>query len=154
MPLLWAGSLILAAALGAVIAGTIGGPSLRGGPSGQDVRRVDVLTLGPGVEWPADFEAGWSVEAGTRFADLTIVRMRQRGAASSECLMVSVPRAAGAVSTDERVYGGCRVGGFSARAEMVVDRAAPGALRGRFPVGTGLQFVLVGDRVEVYTDRP
>lgn len=141
MPLLWAGSLVVAAVLGAISATGI--QSLVTG-------RVAVLGLDETSPWPQLF--GSSRPEGGRMFDAfegldVLVVPQQFGDASdgTECLYVS-----GSAGSQVSVStAGCAVAPFAAIASLRVTAASPESLRARFPDGTALEFRLDGSRVLV-----
>ena len=144
MPLLWAGSLVVAALLGAAAA-----LSMQAMWAGQ----VAVLSEDPDGAWPEGFfdpppDGGVIFE---EFHGLTPVRVPQQmgpGSALSTCLYVLLAPSNGMMGA------GCSAGTFSPAAGIVVTPQAPAELRERFEPGTALQFVLDGSQVRVYAAAP
>lgn len=145
MPLLWVGSVVAAAVLGAVSA-----TGIQSLVTGQ----VAVLELDETSPWPESF--GGSRPEGGRLFDalggLDVLAVPQQfgdDSSGPECLYVTADSGPSrGVST-----AGCAAGSFAATASMVVTTDSPDALRGRFPEGTSLQFRLEDSRVLVYAAR-
>jgi hypothetical protein len=142
MPLLWTGSVIAAALVGAALA-----LSVHAFGAGQ----VAVLSAQDESAWPEEMfsprpPGGVVFE---EFYGLTPLRIEQQfglGAPMSECVYI--------VAEFGMQNGGCGAGSFPATAAILVGRDAPDELRERFEVGTALQFVLDGSQVRVYASAP
>lgn len=144
MPLLWAGSLVVAALLGAGAA-----LSMQAVWAGQ----VAVLSENPGDEWPEGFFSP-RPEGGATFDDflgLTPVRVPQEmgpDSTLSVCLYVLLAPSNGMMGA------GCSAGTFPATAAILVTEQLPAEVLERFEPGTALQFVLDGSQVRVYAAAP
>lgn len=144
MPLLWAGSLVVAALLGAAAA-----LSMQAIWAGQ----VAVLSEDADRTWPEGF-FNPPPEGGAMFEDflgLTPVRVPQQmgpGTTLSTCLYVLLPPSNGMMGA------GCSAGTFPATAAILVTEQSPAEVLERFEPGTALQFVLDGSQVRVYAAAP
>lgn len=144
MPLLWAGSVVAAALLGAAIA--VSAQTIAAG-------QVAVLSEDADSAWPEGFFSP-QPEGGAAFEDfhgLTPVRVPQEmgpDGTISDCLYVLVSPSSGMLGA------GCSAGTFPATAAILVTEQAPGELLERFEPGTALQFVLDGSQVRVYAAAP
>lgn len=144
IPLLWAGSVVVALLLGAGL--TLLVQSL-------DAGRIGVLQEDPDAEWPGQV-FGSRPEGGRQFQGfhgLTVISFVQSfgPGADQTCLYVLT-------SPDGSGFGGgsCGAGAFPATASLFVDASSPEKLRERFTDGTALQFVLEGSGVHVYAREP
>lgn len=144
MPLLWAGSLVVAALLGGAAA-----LSMQAIWAGQ----VAVLSEDADSTWPEGF-FNPAPDGAAMFEDffgLTPVRVPQQmgpGTALSTCLYVLLAPSNGMMGA------GCSAGTFPATAAIQVTEQSPAELRERFEPGTALQFVLDGSQVRVYAAPP
>jgi hypothetical protein len=144
MPLLWAGSVVAAALLGAAIA-----VSMQAIAAGQ----VAVLSEDADSAWPEGFFSP-QPEGGAAFEDflgLTAVRVPQQMGPEgtiSDCLYVLVSPSSGMLGA------GCSAGTVPATAAILVTEQAPDEVLERFEPGTALQFVLDGSQVRVYAAAP
>lgn len=144
IPVLWAGSLVVALVAG--IGLTLGVQALESG-------QVAVLQVDEKAEWPEEF-FGTPPGGSRRFDDflgLTLVSFEQENDSGGPqtCLYVFK-------SLDGSGFAGgsCGAGGFAATASMSVGSLSPKELRERFADGTSLQFVLDGAEVRVYARGP
>lgn len=144
MPLLWAGSVVVAALLGAGAA-----LSMQTIWAGQ----VAVLTEDADRTWPEGFFDP-PPEGGAMFEDflgLTPVRVPQQmgpDSTLSNCLYVLLAPSNGMMGA------GCSAGTFPATAAILVTEQSPAEVLERFEPGTALQFVLDGSQVRVYAAAP
>ena len=144
MPLLWVGSVLVAALIGAAAAVTLQ-PMLAG--------RVATLDVDDNPDWPENFFGGQPDEGVVYddFLGLTPITVPQDfgNATDGVCLYVIDDRPTQAMTT-----AGCAAGTFPATASLLVNADSPPDLLNRFDEGTGLQFSLEGDKVVVFADTP
>lgn len=150
----WAASLVVVAVLTAAL--VAGVESLRpiSAPSGAR----QVATIGDGERIDDDAANAWFGAEGARsyeFLGLTVLTIDESGDDPPQTCIAVVPT--DSVSFRDRtfsgqVYSGCAVGAFPATAEFTVLGVAPAELRALYPIGTAVQFVLVGDEVVVFAD--
>ena len=160
---LWAASVVMAAALAAMI--TYAFASIPPVSSAAGAPQIATLELTrTGAVPPGWFGAEEDVAA-VEFYGLTIFAtpgwVSESGDRSSEdrCLngvpTEDVPPEAdpdGSSFVSGRIWGACSVGSFPATFAMPIDGDAPDELIDRYPEGSALQFVLDGDRVAVFLD--
>ncbi|CAN7511884.1 hypothetical protein LJR186_003593 [Microbacterium foliorum] len=160
---LWAASVVMAAALAAMI--TYAFASIPPVSSAAGAPQIATLELTrTGAVPPGWFGAEEDVAA-VEFYGLTIFAtpgwVSESGDRSSEdrCLngvpTEDVPPEAdpdGSSFVSGRIWGACSVGSFPATFAMPIDGDAPDELIDRYPEGAALQFVLDGDRVAVFLD--
>jgi hypothetical protein len=152
---LWVSSLLaVALVVGVVTAFTVPRTSTAGG-----VRHVGSMTQDPDFQWPEFFgpqEPG--AQGFTDFYGMTaLTGNRLFGAEAADTCMLVVPTAQihhDAAALTGPILNGCGAGAFRATVQLIVQGDLPAPLLERFPQGTALQFVLDGDRVDVYSDAP
>ena len=99
------------------------------------------------------FGAGTDQVVGASFHGLTVVRSTNVfGSPGLDCLAV-FQTASDPEDIQGPMYSGCAAGALPAIVQVGVDRVSPAALRQLYADGTGLRFVLDGDRVRVLVDR-
>lgn len=151
----WAASLVvvaLAASLTAVVSMYV----LTRPVTDGDALQVDVVELGPKVLAPRFL--GIDQRADSRgnpdYLGLTIIVVQGtwHGDTGDECLAVLPADAVDPNSdfTRSRMYTACSAGELPAVLQLRVNEEMPAELRERFPVDTGLRFVLDGSRVGVF----
>lgn len=151
----WAVSLVVVAAVAAGVTAALARPV------SQVTGKGPVTTLGVTADDGSAAQVFGDDDA-LRFDDLYGLTVLATSAWSytggDTCLVVVGTQALSrsAAGSNQGIEGpisnGCGAGGFPATAQMRVTEAFPDALRARFADGTALQFVLHGDRVDVYTD--
>ncbi|MEZ3161135.1 hypothetical protein AB1K54_11425 [Microbacterium sp. BWT-B31] len=158
MALLWAASVVGAAALaaGATYAVTEITPVSVSSGAPQVASLDPVSTAALPVGW---FGAGPSSLV-FEYLGLTIFQTDGYSMVGSDCF--TVVRTADIPPPDEfdqnswsyngGVYSGCGIGAFPATIEMPIDSQSPTQLTDRFPVGGALQFVFDGERIGVFAD--
>ncbi len=148
----WALSLVLTAVVAAAIA--YGASRLVPSPTAPGARVV--ATVGEGQRGEDDIARSWfgsdSDARSYTYAGLTILTTDEGYGAGEQACIVVVPAAG--VNWEDRVingqaYSGCSGGAFPATAQFTVEETAPSELRQMHPVGTSLQFVLLGDEISV-----
>lgn len=160
---LWGASVVVAAALAAVI--TYAFASIPPVSSTAGAPQIATLELTrTGAVPPGWFGAEEDVAA-VEFSGLTIFAtagwVSESGDRSSEDRCLSgvptedVPPEAdpdGSSYVSGRIWGACSVGSFPAAFAMPIDGDAPDELAERYPTGAAVQFILDGDRVAVFLD--
>lgn len=155
LPGLWAVSLLLVAALAAVMTFTTTTALLRPVPIGQ-TRQVATIELGSDFLAPRYLGLEQRTESrGHRdWYGLTILVVRGTwyGDTEDECLVImrqaDVDPNSDALTSP--MFTGCGAGGLPAVLQLRVNDVMPDELREEFPSGTGLRFVLDGSRVGVF----
>lgn len=160
VPAVWVASLLVVAALvGAwtlTTTLTVFTPIQREGVG----RQVAVLSVDPDFRSPPIFGQDEVAQIGFHdFYGLTAIATNATwmgGPADPEGRCLFVMRT-DAIDDDAQSFSGpifndCTAGSFPAVIEVGVNGQLPAAIRERFPDGSGLQFVLDGDRVGVFTD--
>ena len=144
---LWAASL----AVVAVAASAVTGALVRHDPQQVAILGIDEDFVFPGfLGAPAEAGAGYE-----DFLGLSVIRFGDSDPRFLERICVGVMLAEDvdgqsiSFSSDIGLQTGCSAGSFPAAASVEVTDAMPEELRDRFPIGTGLQFVLDGDHVTV-----
>lgn len=89
---------------------------------------------------------------GATFHGLTVVKSTNVFGGPGVVCLVVFQRSADPGGFEGPLYTGCAAGALPAIVQVGVDRISPAALRSRYPDGTGLRFVLDGDRVRVFVD--
>lgn len=146
MPLLWAGSVVVAGVIGAAIA-----LSLHAFGAGQ----VAVLNVDPDMEWPEGFfdpppEGATAFEEFHGLVPVHLPQQMSAGATPSDCLYLAAPEA----DSFGFFSAACGAGPFPAAVAILVTADAPRELLEHYEPGTGLQFVLRGSQVRVYASAP
>lgn len=152
--LAWAASLAAAIVVTALVVSGVNGLRAVSAPNGAR----QVATIGDGERVDDGPANAWFGAEGARsyeFLGLTVLTVDEPGDEAPQTCIAVVPT--DSVNFQDRtfsgqVYSGCGVGAFPATAEFTVEAVAPLELRALFPVGTSLQFALVGDEVVVFAD--
>lgn len=150
---LWIVSIAAAATLAASVTWALASIPVISDQTGA--RQVAALEPDPSVEAPPFFGDPSQQSAGYRFAGFTVTRvLNSTYGPGGECLVI--------FTTDQRdqdpesfsgnLYSGCGTGTFPAIVAVPLAADAPAEALERFGEGTELQFILVGDRVGVYSD--
>lgn len=151
----WIASVVLVA----LLAGILTYASLGGRSAATAVGARQVATVGDEQRGDDDLAKTWFGTTGDArsytFQGLTILTTDQGWDDVPQACIVVVPTEG--VNWQDRtvtgqLYSGCSVGAFPATAEFTVHDLSPSQLRASYPVGTSLQFVLVGDEVTVFAD--
>lgn len=153
----WVAALAAVAIVVAVAASAITAGTVRAAGQPASAQRVATLQMDPHFQTPYSFnDSSVDLIGFDEFHGLTVISGKRWLTESMQpCLLVA--------STAE-LYGdtniisgttayGCAAGSFPASALLRVDTNLPRTIRQMFPDGTGLQFVLVGKKVEVYADH-
>lgn len=154
---LWPVSVVAALSAGAAAA-SLAMP-LVSRDAGSGTSQVASLQPDPGFEWP-DGIFGPPTDDAQGFADflgvtaITSSRGAYQPAGDGACLLL-IPTEDLANEPETGftwVYSGCGAGPFPATVALTVDGQMSESLRGRFPVGTAMQFVFDGERVGVFAE--
>ena len=154
---LWPVSVVAALSAGAAAA-SLAMP-LVSRDAGSGTSQVASLQPDPGFEWP-DGIFGPPTDDAQGFADflgvtaITSSRGAYQPAGEGACLLL-IPTEDLANEPETGftwVYSGCGAGPFPATVALTVDGQMSESLRGRFPVGTAMQFVFDGERVGVFAE--
>lgn len=146
MPLLWAGSLVVAGLIGAAIA--LSGHAIGAG-------QVAVLNADPDTEWPEGYfdpppEGAVAFEDFHGLVPVHLPQQMSPDASPSDCLYLAAPEA----DSFGFFSAACGAGPFPAALAILVTPDAPEELLDHYEPGTGLQFVLDGSQVRVYASSP
>jgi hypothetical protein len=158
MPWAWAASLIAVAVVASLWTFTNTLVMLAPFPRDVDARQVDVLQTDASAPMPSFFSNPGVTPVGyEEFLGLTpIVTSGGWFGGESTDLCITVMRTEDIDPTSDSLNGplfsGCSAGSFPAVLTVPVTDQFPEELRERFPEGTGLQFVLDGERIGVFTD--
>ncbi len=150
---LWVASLGAAVIVTAVITALATARLAAPEPLVDGVHHVESLAVDEDFAWPAMF--GESETQG--FVSLGgLTAFTQTYADDAPCLFVYETEK---IDPDSNSYAGqgfigCGAGRFPASVALVVDEMFAPSVQAEFGEGTSLQFVLTGDTVEVYSDRP
>lgn len=155
LPALWAVSLLVVAAVAATMTFISTAAVLTPVPDAQ-ARQVAVIELGSdylaprflGMEQRGDSRG----ERDWYGLTILVVRGTWYGDTEDECLVVmrQADVDPNAESLSGPLYTGCSAGHLPALLQLRVNDAMPQELLEKFPVGTGLRFVLDGSRVGVF----
>lgn len=148
---LWVASLAVVAAVS--IAATYAVASVRPVDPTTGVLPAALLEPNPAIALPRDFFGLDGSIAVYEFYGLWVIRSNSGAfAGAGDCILVT---SADAVDTRTSsitgpAYYGCEAGSFPATAQFALDGQWPQALLDRYPVGSGMRFVIDGDRVGVF----
>lgn len=163
--LLWAASVVVTAAVAAVITYTL--VSIPTFPASADASQIATLELTSTAAIPSGWFGAEKDTAAAEFAGMTVFTTAgwysDSGQRSSEdrCLNVvrsdQVPADADFTETswsfDGQMYSACGVGAFRASVALPFDGGISDELAERYPDGAALQFILDGDLVAVVLDN-
>lgn len=163
--LLWATSVVVTAAVAAVITYTL--VSMPTFPASADASQIATLELTRTPAIPSGWFGAEKDTAAAEFAGMTVFTTAgwysDSGQRSSEdrCLNVvrsdQVPEDADFTETswsfDGQMYSACGVGAFRASVALPFDGGISDELAERYPDGAALQFILDGDLVAVVLDN-
>lgn len=126
--------------------------------SPPDPRQVAVIAIDTDATWPDLLgERGPDAALFEEFYGLTIIRdigWLSEDTNRMPCLViVRTEQLLDEVGALQPVTWGCGAGRFPPTLQLTVTPSQPEALRERFAEGTGLQFVMRGDTIEVRADR-
>lgn len=155
---LWAASVVVAAALAAVVTYALVAIAPVSASSGAP--QIDTLENDPLIELPSGFMGAGPSSLAFEYHGVTLFETAGGyGGVGTECFAVVPTEEIPEEGTETNgwsmaglFYTGCRVGAFPATVQFAVDSSAPQELRDRFPPDSALQFVFDGDRIGVFLD--
>ncbi|WP_191906611.1 hypothetical protein [Microbacterium lushaniae] len=128
--------------------------------AGAGATQVATLRPDPGFVWPdglfgppSDDAQGYADFLGVTAITAPLGVYRTGGDDSTCVLLIPTDHLADDPEDGlEWMQSGCGAGPFPAAVAFTVDPQTPASLRGRFPVGTAMQFVFDGERVGVFAE--
>ena len=125
---------------------------LVGLPGRSSLTEAKTLTLTEGGVAQDLFGTGTEPTLGASFHGLTIVKSTNVFGGPGVVCLVAFRTSSDPGGFEGPMYTGCAGGALPATVQVGVDAVSPAALRSRYPDGTGLRFVLDGNRVHVFVD--